>query len=141
MNNLLGDIPQWAIDAADDSSQDEVVGDVEQGKTKKKKLTMMNHFFNEVDGIKADIEAVAEASKEIGRINEQAMLARTTKEEDKLSKKLKSVINTINKRAKQTKTMLGLLKEETGKLEKAKNTNSSDIRWVPTADFHFSRIR
>lgn len=131
MNNLLGNIPDWALEASDDeSSQDEVVGDVEMGKTKP---TLMEHFFREVDNIKADIEAVTKARNQINTINEQSMQATTSREESKLSKKLKPVIDATNTRARRTKTLLGLLKEETEKLESEEKLNASDIRWVVTA--------
>jgi predicted kinase len=120
MNNLLGDIPAWA-----DDSDDERVGDVEKGK---EKPTFMDHFFREVDNIKADIDAVTKATKQIGKINDQAMQATSTSVEKKLSKKLKPLVDATNARARQTKTLLGLLKEETEKLEKEKKLNGSDLR-------------
>ena len=56
------------------------------------------------------------------------MRATTTAEEQKLSKKLKPLIDTTNKRAKRTKNLLGLLKEETEKLKAEGTLNASDIR-------------
>ena len=56
------------------------------------------------------------------------MRATTTAEEQKLSKKLKPLIESTNKRARQTKTLLVLLKEETDKLKKGKKINPSDTR-------------
>jgi hypothetical protein len=38
------------------------------------------------------------------------------------------LIDATNNRAKRTKTLLGLLKEETDKLEKEEKLNASDIR-------------
>jgi predicted kinase len=121
MNNLLGNIPGWAAEDSDD----DYVGDIEKGKVKP---TFMDHFFREVDNIKADIDAVSKATKQIGKINDQAMRATTTAEEKKLSKKLKPLVDATNARARQTKTLLGLLKEETEKLEKEKKINGSDLR-------------
>mmetsp|Transcript_13823 Transcript_13823/g.33460 ORF Transcript_13823/g.33460 Transcript_13823/m.33460 type:complete len:302 (+) Transcript_13823:114-1019(+) len=124
MNNLLGDIPAWAKDDSDgDDEKDD--GDVEMAQ---KKVTIMDHFFREVDNIKADIEAVSEAAKTIDKINEEAMRATTTAEENKLSKQLKPLIDSTNKRAQRTKTLLGLLKEESEKLEKEEKLNASDLR-------------
>jgi len=125
MNNLLGDIPDWAKDDSDDDDPKEKDGDVEMAQ---KKVTIMDHFFREVDNIKADIEAVAEAAKTIDKINEEAMRATTTAEENKLSKQLKPLIDATNNRAKRTKTLLGLLKEESEKLEKEEKLNASDLR-------------
>lgn len=130
MNSLLGNIPAWAMDPSDsDSSEGEVVGDIEKGKPKP---TLMEHFFREVDKIKADIDAVFDATKQINKINEQAMQATTSKEESKLSKKLKSLIDSTNTRAKQTKTLLGLLKQETEQLEGGNKLSDPDLRCVAT---------
>jgi hypothetical protein len=135
MNNRLGDIPAWAMEDSDESDDDvpkpsKNGGDIEmqQQPQKQKDNHYMENFFREVDSIKADIDAVSLASKEIAKINEQSMRATTTAEEQKLSKMLKPLIETTNKRAKRTKNLLGLLKEETEKLKADGTLNSSDIR-------------
>jgi t-SNARE complex subunit (syntaxin) len=56
------------------------------------------------------------------------MRATTTAEEKSLSKKLGPLIASTNKRAKRTKTLLGLLKEETEKLKASGKLNASDVR-------------
>jgi hypothetical protein len=139
MNNRLGDLPAWAMEDSDGSDDDVPKpsknggGDIEmqtQQKQKDNHNQFMENFFREVDTIKADIDAVAQASKDIAKINEQSMRATTTAEEQKLSKMLKPLIETTNKRAKRTKTLLGLLKEETEKLKADGTLNSSDVRYV-----------
>jgi uncharacterized protein YwgA len=141
MNNRLGDLPAWAMEDSDDSDDDvpnpsKNGGDIEmqqQQQKQRQKETQnqfMENFFREVDSIKADIDAVAQASKDIAKINEQAMRATTTAEEQKLSTMLKPLIETTNKRAKRTKNLLGLLKEETEKLKADGTLNSSDVRYV-----------
>lgn len=134
MNNRLGDIPAWALDDSDDD-QDDVPnptrnggGDIEMQEQNKPEY--MDHFFREVDTIKADIDAVSQAAKDIAKINEESMRATTTQEEQKLSKKLKPLIDTTNKRAKRTKNLLGLLKQETDQLKADGKLNASDIRCV-----------
>ena len=149
MNNLMGDIPAWAIEDSDsddgggggggggddtpdwakDTGKKKKGGDVENQKQGDNQY--MTQFFKEVDGINADIKAVAQASKDIEIINEKSMRATTTAEEKSLSKKLGPLISTTNKRAKRTKTILGLLKEETEKLKEEKKLNASDVRYVP----------
>jgi hypothetical protein len=132
MNNLLGEIPAWAKE--DDSDDDDVEaqkeGDVEQGNTQQQQgKQYMEDFFREADSIKNDIDAITKASKDISKINEQSMRATTTAEEQKLSKKLKPLLEATNKRARRTKTLLKLLKEETDKLQAEGNVlNPSDIR-------------
>ena len=133
MNNRLGDLPAWAMEDSD-SDDDDVPkpskngGDIEMQDQQNNHNHYMENFFKEVDSIKADIDAVAQASKDIAKINEQSMRATTTAEEQKLSKKLKPLIDTTNKRAKRTKNLLGLLKEETEKLKAEGTLNASDIR-------------
>eukprot|EP00980_Cylindrotheca_fusiformis_P022933 scaffold9948_cov129-Cylindrotheca_fusiformis.AAC.1 len=121
-SDLLGKIPAWALEDSDD---EEPVGDIEKAK---EKPTFMDHFFREVDNIKADIDAVSKATLKIKKINDLAVRATSTAEEKKLSKKLKPLVDETNTRAKRTKTLLSLLKEETDKLEKEKKLNDSDIR-------------
>ncbi|KAL3922980.1 MAG: hypothetical protein SGILL_001917 [Bacillariaceae sp.] len=133
MNNRLGDVPAWAMEDSDDSDDDvpkpsKNGGDIEMQDQQSNHNHYMENFFREVDSIKADIDAVAQASKDIAKINEQSMRATTTAEEQKLSKKLKPLIDTTNKRAKRTKNLLGLLKEETEKLKAEGTLNASDIR-------------
>jgi len=88
----------------------------------------MEHFFREVESIKVDIEAVTSATKAIGDINEHALQATTTEEENELSRKLRPLVDETNKRAKRTKTLLGLLKEETKKLQGEGKVKQSDLR-------------
>mmetsp|Transcript_12230 Transcript_12230/g.30920 ORF Transcript_12230/g.30920 Transcript_12230/m.30920 type:complete len:315 (+) Transcript_12230:146-1090(+) len=139
MNNLMGDIPAWALEDSDSDGGDDTPdwakdngkkkggGDIEmQKQTDENKY--MTTFFKEVDGINADIKAVSKASKDIAVINEKSMRATTTAEEKVLSEKLGPLISTTNKRAKRTKTLLGLLKEETEKLKGEGKLNASDVR-------------
>jgi hypothetical protein len=136
MNNRLGDLPAWAMEDSDGSDDDvpkpsKNGGDIEmQNQEKDEHKQYMENFFREVDSIKADIDAVAQASKDIAKINEQSMRATTTSEEQKLSKQLKPLIENTNKRAKRTKNLLGLLKEETDQLKAQGKLNASDIRYV-----------
>jgi len=144
MNNLMGDIPAWAEDDSDSDGGDENNpqgnwnnnvnggggGDIEmkQQQNQNDGSQYMSTFFSEVDVINADIKAVAQASKDIGIINEQSMRTTTTAEEQKLSKKLGPLIDATNKRAKNTKNMLGLLKEETEKFNTNGELNASNVR-------------
>jgi len=141
MNNLMGDIPAWALDSdSDDGDADNPQsnsngggkGDIEMQEQTTAKTDensqYMSTFFSEVDNINADIKAVAQASKDIGIINEQSMRATTTAEEQKLSSKLGPLIDTNNKRAKRTKDLLGLLKQETDQLKAEGKLNASNVR-------------
>jgi hypothetical protein len=142
MNNLMGDIPAWAADSdSDDGGGDDKNsqwnnngsgggGDIEMQKSKEDDNQYMSSFFSEVDRVNADIKAIAQASKEIGSINEQSMRATTTAEEQKLSKKLGPLIGSTNKSAKRTKDVLGLLKQDTDKLKDEGKLNASNVRYV-----------
>jgi hypothetical protein len=137
MNNRLGDLPSWAVDDDNDSQnsgfENEPThanngGDVEMGSTAPKQAKHMEHFFREVESIKEDIEAVKQATKGIADINEAALQATTTEEENELSRKMRPLVDKTNKRAKRTKDLLGLLKEETKKLQAENNIKQSDLR-------------
>jgi len=143
MNNRLGDLPSWAHedDGGDDDFEDEWQegggeegksgeegGDIEMGPKKTKEELLMENFFREVDTIKNDIESVAKATKRIGDINEEALIATTTDEENALSEQLRPLIDKTNKLAKRTKNLLGLLKEETEKLKGEQRLKQSDLR-------------
>jgi len=143
MNDRLGDLPAWAVD--DDEEDDEMFenegtngneqatngkggGDVEMGEMSNKQPKHMEHFFREVESIKADVEAVKAATKKIGEYNEAALQATTTEEENDISRKLRPLVDATNKRAKRTKNLLGLLKEENKKLQADEKVKQSDMR-------------
>ena len=133
MNNLLAG---WHDETGSDSSDDDSLppNDVEQGKTSKKKDQQqqqpdyMMHFFSEMDNIKEDIAAIGQATTKIQELHEQALRTTTASEDAKLSKQLKPLIQAGNQRAKKSKTLLGLLKEETEQLKLKEALNASDIR-------------
>ena len=142
MNNLMGEIPAWAMEDSDSEGEGDNPdwakdtggkknggGDIEM-QQQQDNNRYMTTFFKEVDGINADIKAVSQASKDIAIINEKSMRATTTAEEKALSKQLGPLISNTNKRAKRTKVLLGLLKEETEKLKAEAKLNASDVRYV-----------
>jgi predicted transcriptional regulator len=128
----LGSPNNWANDSDDDLPLPEKAGggDIEMGDTNKssQQAKHMEHFFREVETIKADIERVTKATRAIGEINEAALQATTTEQENELSARLKPLINETNQKAKRTKTLLGLLKEETQKLKAEGTAKGSDLR-------------
>lgn len=153
MNDRLGDLPAWAIESDDErdtgaapaaaaSSSSAAAdrrrgGDIEMGAAPApapakvpKQARHMEHFFREVDSIKDDIEAVQAATRTVGDLNERALQATTTEEENALSNRLRPLVNETNKRAKRTKTLLGLLKEENKKLQAEGKIKTSDLRYV-----------
>lgn len=134
MNDRLGDLPAWAGESDDEEdfqfhSGNRVEGDVEMGNTNKQPKHM-EHFFREVESIKVDIDAVKNATRSINDINDRALQATTTEEENELSRKLRPLVDQTNKRAQRTKNLLGLLKEETKKLQDQNEIKQSDLRYV-----------
>jgi hypothetical protein len=131
MNDRLGDLGSAANWADSDDDADPAGngggGDVEMAETNKQPKHM-EHFFREVESIKEDIEQVKNATRMIGDINESALQATTTDEENELSNRLRPLVDQTNKRAKRTKTLLGLLKEESKKLKEQNTAKASDLR-------------
>jgi hypothetical protein len=135
MNDRLGDLPAWAQDENGDGSDHfenephRKGGDIEMGSSSQQPKHM-EHFFREVESIKNDIEGVKKASKQIQSMNDAVLAATTSEEENELSKQLRPIIEATNKRAKRTKTLLGLLKDETKKLEQENSIKQTDLRYV-----------
>jgi len=93
-----------------------------------KKNKDMEFFFEQVDGAKADISAIAAATSAIGELNEEAILATTTKREEEISNNLRPLVQATNKRAKLVKRRLELLKEDNNKHTEEKTLLPSQIR-------------
>jgi len=135
MNDRLGDLPAWASDSDGDFGPSPAGGDgggdVEMGETPKQP-TYMKQFFQEAEAIKSEIEAIKKATKAIADISDHALQAMSTEEENELSRKLRTLVDHTNKKAKQTKNLLGSLKEETKILCASKKIKQSDVRYVVT---------
>jgi hypothetical protein len=143
MNNLLDAVKGFHDEPDDDSSDDDDVAnerDVEKGQSKSKsskqqqqqqqlKIDYMGHFYREMDAVKENIDQVGVATRAIRELEELALSATTAQQEEDLSRKLQPILEQTNQRAKRTKTLLGLLKEETDRLKDEQNTlNASDLR-------------
>jgi len=148
MNDRLGDlgedIPSWALEDDDvdrlesgngansygDSNEQSDFNDEEDpwGEKPATQPKYMTTFFNDVDTIKGDIDGIKEATKSVGEINQEAVLATTTDRENELSAQLKPLVDLTNKKAKRVKNLLALLKEENEKLEDQEGVKASDLR-------------
>lgn len=148
MNDRLGNLleeetPSWARDDGDvemgggngttstnpfanDDDGDFAVA--ETSPEPKSQPKYMDQFFKDVDNIKADIESIKTSTKRISEINEEAVLATSSAKENELSNELRPLVSNTNKRAKKTKNLLALLKEENIKLKKNPDIKSSDLR-------------
>jgi hypothetical protein len=141
MNDRLGDIGALADEDATENEDFEneaggggarVRGDIEMPECARQP-THMDHFFREVETIKDDIEFIKNAARLILEYSETAIQATTSEEETEISRQVRPLIDGTNKRAKRSKTLLGLLKEESQKLKNNGKINSSDLRYVPGA--------
>jgi len=131
VNDRLGDLtPDFRADDDDLEKGESSEGDFELVEAAKEEDTgteFMDQFFQDVASVKEDIEAIKEATKRIGEMNEEALMATSDRDEADLSNEMRPLIDETNKRAKRTKNILSLLKEENEKLKK-KNVKPSDLR-------------
>jgi len=88
----------------------------------------MDAFFKDIEKIREDIDAITEASKRIGDMNDKAVMSVSDAEESELSRELTPLIKKTNISAKRTKSMLELLKEENAKFKKEETVKNSDMR-------------
>ena len=136
MNDRLGDLgsaAHWATDIDDDDGGDVEMGEQparNQNNTTNKQPRHMKQFFEEVDKIKNSIEYIKNSTRTIGEINEQALQATTTEQENELSRQLRPLVDETNKRAKATKDLLGLLKQDNESLQQTGEGKPSDLRYV-----------
>merc|ERR1719162_717641 len=88
----------------------------------------MDAFFKDIESIRADIDAIVDATKRIGEMNDRAVMSVSDTEEEGLSRELTPLIQQTNKSAKRTKSMLELLKEENKKFTTEKTVKDADMR-------------
>ena len=117
---------------SDDTDVDVEMADQNQAtKTTNKQLRNRKHFLEEeVVKIKNSIEYIKSSTQTIGEINEQALQATSPQQEKKLSQQVRSLVDKTNKRAKATKDLLGLLKQDNESLQQTGEGKPSDLRYV-----------
>jgi len=96
----------------------------------RKQSSSMARFFQQVDTIQSDIEALKKATAEVNTLCVQAIHATTTKEENDISKELKLVVGKTNKLAKHTKDLLRRLEQDTKTRKQKGKLKGSDERYV-----------
>ena len=129
MNNRLGDLPDWAKDPIDEEEDEKAQENAEPVPAHQdKKQVNKEIFFTAVEQIKKEITHIQQATADIEKINEQAQKATTTEKEQELSKRLRSVIDGTNKKAKAAKNLLGELKTENEELKNKGEIAPSDLR-------------
>ena len=101
---------------------------------------IMDSFFRDITSIKDDIGEVENVTRRIGEINEESNMSTSEKKEQTLSLELRPLVDSTNKRAKKTKNLLTLLKEENKKFKEDKTLNQSDVRYVSLWSYDGSSI-
>ena len=92
---------------------------------------LMQDFYQNVDVVSETIKTITEVTKRIKEIQEQNKFAIVEAEEKKLSEESKVLIQRTNAKAKNAKTILGLLRDENNTFKndkKQKKVKASDLR-------------
>lgn len=101
---------------------------IQQQQSQQESEQIMKSFFQHVESIKITIENVSQTSKRVKQMDEKAKLAVSETEEKKMSQEIKVLMQDTNLKAKNTKKLLSLLREENKKYEEDKAINVSDLR-------------
>jgi ribosomal protein S24E len=88
--------------------------------------SFMQDFFRDVEMVKDGIKAVKDATRRIEEIAEASLMAVSHESEAELSEQLTAIIDDANKRAKQTKSILKKVKDDTE--EGKASMKSSEVR-------------
>jgi len=126
-----GNNPSSGMDDDNDDAEDFewAAGETSNiGKDEALQKQYMDAFFKDIESIRADIDAIVDATKRIGEMNDRAVMSVSDTEEEGLSRELTPLIQQTNKSAKRTKSMLELLKEENKKFTNAETVKVSDMR-------------
>ena len=121
-NNPFGGSDDGDFDfvAVEESSKTEVPEEAAQ-------KALMDQFFKDVESIYGDIEAVKEATRRIGEINEESLMSTSDNRENELSQQMSPLVDDTNKKAKRKK-LLAPLKKDNTKYKSEDNIKTSDTR-------------
>jgi t-SNARE complex subunit (syntaxin) len=88
----------------------------------------MQGFFDQANEVKADIDAIKDACKEMAALSESAVMA-TGREEVAAKERLNAIITNTNKRVAHAKGQLQAMREETARLKTGgRNVKPAEIR-------------
>jgi hypothetical protein len=90
----------------------------------------MQEFFKDVEIVKQNIVVIKNATKTIGDINQQVLLATTSEREAELTSNLAPILAETNKKAAFAKAILQKLRDETEKQKVSRFTHS--LTFSPT---------
>lgn len=88
----------------------------------------MQDFFSSVEIVKQNILAIRQASKRVSELNQEAVLATTSEQEQAFSSELTPIVNDTNKKAALCKQLLQRLREETDGLKNAQGAKKSELQ-------------
>jgi len=132
--NAPASVPVWDYadnsddDDSDDDDSDFTPTSAEDNVKEVEQQGYMESFFQDVEGIKDNIANIENAAQRIGEINQESMFAIRETKERELSMEVRPLINQTNTKAKKTKTLLTVLKEENKKLNENETLKNSDMR-------------
>lgn len=125
MNDRLADLKKGAGSAAV-ADPKEVSIDIEEQDDSKEKL---KSFFEQVNLIKGDIDAVKSACKEMDTLTEAALLTGNEKSGASAKDRITTLLNATNKRVAHAKALLQTLRDETKALKAdTKRAKPAEIR-------------
>lgn len=108
-SNAVG---SWANDPDDFDFQPSPKENSQQNVKAAQQKQHMDSFFQDVDTIKANIQQIEQATRRIGDMQDESMLTVSEQREQQLSDEVRPMIEDTNRKAKKTKTLLTVLKEE-----------------------------
>lgn len=88
----------------------------------------MKSFFTDVDRVKATIQYVKGRTAEVARLQDEAINAVRTEDQNSTSDKLSSVLSDVNKRCAEAKQLLTAIKAKTEELEASGGTQPTELR-------------
>ncbi|GBG27200.1 Syntaxin [Hondaea fermentalgiana] len=129
MHSRLSDILPSREEAGEDNGAAEtdvvLAGDVEMSPVASKS---MREFFAQVEQLKNTITYVKSRTSEVNRLQDEAVNAVLTADQQQTSEDLDRVLTDVNKRCAEAKQMLTAMKAETDSLEKKSTAPASELR-------------
>lgn len=127
LRSKAGNAPGPAAAAAGGADHADIDVDLEEGR-RAGQPKFMQEFFQAVDAVKVDIGHIRAATKRIGEINQQAVLATTADKESECSRELQPLITSTNKKAQTAKGLLQKVRTDTEKLKEDGKVKASEMR-------------
>lgn len=128
MHSRLSDILPSKEEASQDGAEETdmvMEGGVEMSPVTSKS---MRDFFAQVEQVKNTIQYVKSRTSEVSRLQDEAVNAVRSEDQNHTSEELDHVLSDVNKRCADAKQMLTTMKTETEELEKKSSAPASELR-------------